>query len=135
MISQYQHEIFITEESYNHLKKTNSASRSSIYTDVSDYCDFVSKTLGLKKGMNVMLVLRDSLNNEKDVYFVYNQCLDTQTQVNPNNVFKDHNPSLNIDTHIFKGMKPNARNKYFKWGNKLKKEGSIEISPRSFNWK
>lgn len=135
MISKFKHEIFITESTYRLLFARHKKSRSSIYTDVVNYCDYVSNHIGLKVGMSVMLIVRESLDKVKDVYFVYNQCLDTQTDVSPDVVFKHHNPSLNIDTHIFKGMKQDARNKYFKWGSKLKKSGSIEVNPRSFSWK
>ena len=134
MISKFKHEIFITESSYNILAGNDKSARAKIYSDVADYCDYVSNTLSLKIGMSVMLVVRTSESNEQEVFFVYNQCLDTQSQVNPSNIFVEHNPSLNIDTHIFKGMKEDARNKYFKWGKKLKRKGSILTKPRSFTW-
>lgn len=134
MISKFKHEIFITEDAYNILAGNDKSTRAKIYSDVSDYCDYVSDTLLLKIGMSVMLVVRTSESKEEEVFFVYNQCLDTQSQSSPSNIFVEHNPSLNIDTHIFKGMKEDARNKYFKWGKKLKRDGSILKEPRSFNW-
>ena len=134
-MSNLQHEIFISEDAFSLMKESYNTERNILTNDVKNYCDYVGNILGLKKGMSVMLVVRESLDKNRDVYFVYNQCLDTQNEVSPSNCFKNHNPTLNIDTHIFKGMKPDARNKYFKWGSKLKREGSIESSPRNFIWK
>ena len=67
-----------------------------------------------------MLVLRENNEGNKFVAFVYNQCIDTSHIVDSNKQFKLHNPSLNIDTHIFNsaGNAKHPANKYFSWSTK-----------------
>jgi hypothetical protein len=125
------HELFVHHKVTKFLNKTE----SELLSELEKYCDAISNTLSLTKGMNAMLVLREDENGEKKVYFVYNQCLDTSHIVNCNVAFKLHNPSLNIDTHIFKPT-PNAKhpaNKYFSW--ERKKYGVFHGNTKLNIWK
>lgn len=125
------HELFVHHKVVNFLNKTE----SELLSEMKAYCDKISNTLHLTKGMNAMLVLREDNTGTKKVYFVYNQCLDTSHIVDSNDTFKLHNPSLNIDTHIFNPT-PNAKhpaNKYFSW--ERKKYGVFHGNSKISLWK
>lgn len=110
------HELFVHHKVVSFLNKTE----TELLSELKEYCDEVSMKLGLTKGMNAMLVLRDDPQGNRFVAFVYNQCLDTSNVVNSSPTFKLHNPSLNIDTHIFNsaGNAKHPANKYFSWSTK-----------------
>lgn len=119
----FKHEIFITKEAVHLInnKEGLDKSKKDILNEASKYCDRISSGLNLTTGMSVMIVVRKDQKGESNVWFVYNQCLDTAAPANPNGKFIKHNPSLNIDTHIFKptggrgGMTKHPANKYHSW--------------------
>jgi hypothetical protein len=137
------HEIFISNEAVSLINKEerDSKSKVQIQNEVREYCDKISQILGLKIGMSVMLVVRSDNNKNNNVWFVYNQCLDTSSPSNPNNIFLDHNPSLNIDTHIFKpiggrgGVTKHPANKYHSWSKKRSADTIFEGRSKKHLWK
>lgn len=139
----FKHEIFVTDDAVNLINKNESTARSKVQIEkeVTDYCDMISQTLALKMGMSVMLVVREDQYRESSVWFVYNQCLDTASPANPSDIFVDHNPSLNIDTHIFKptggrgGVTKHPANKYHAWSKKRTANTVFEGRSKTLLWK
>ena len=139
----FRHEIFITNDAVDLINKKEKTRKSKveIHEEARKYCDKISQSLGLKKGMSVMIVVRLDQKGERNVWFVYNQCLDTATPANPSDKFVEHNPSLNIDTHIFKptggrgGLTRNPANKYHSWFTKRSANTIFEGRSKTPLWK
>jgi len=113
-LSSFNHEIFISESAYLYLvrMKNYKKKKSELYNYLKEKCDDISSYINLKKGMSVMLVER-----EDNVYFVYNQCLDSSFKNVPNNKYLNSCISLGRDRNIFK-PKRNVKvylNSYVSW--------------------
>ena len=113
-MNSFEHEIFVSESAYLYLIKHKyyKKKKSELISFLKDKCDIISSYLSLKKGMSVMLVER-----EDNVYFVYNQCLDTSLKNIPDNKYLHNSSSLGRDRNIFK-PKRNVKvylNSYVSW--------------------
>ena len=113
-MNNFEHEIFVSESAYLYLIKNKcyKKKKSELISFLKDKCDIISSYLSLEKGMSVMLVER-----EDNVYFVYNQCLDTSLKNIPDNKYLHNSSSLGRDRNIFK-PKRNVKvylNSYVSW--------------------
>ena len=113
-LNSFSHEIFVSEDAYLFLVSEGKYDKS--YSDLVSFldkkCSVISKYLSLRHGMSVMLVKRDN-----NVYFVYNQCLDTSLKNVPNNSYINNCTSLGRDRNVFK-PKRNVKvflNSYVSW--------------------
>ena len=129
------HEIFVSEDAYLFLVENRkyNGTISAIRKFLEKRCDEISNYLELKKGMSIMLVKR-----QDNVYFVYNQCLDTFNKAIPNNTYLHNNSSLGSDRNIFKpiGNVQVYLNSYISWhrisSNKI--ENIVEKNYKFCKW-
>tara|TARA_B100000212_G_scaffold342527_1_gene330277 strand:- start:3937 stop:4335 length:399 start_codon:yes stop_codon:yes gene_type:complete len=131
-----QHEVFVSEDAYLFLiecRKYN-GTFSSLKKFLEKRCDEICSYLELKKGMSTMLVKR-----QDNVYFVYNQCLDTCAKAIPNNNYLQNNSSLGRDRNIFKpiGNVQVYLNSYISWNriSSNKVESIVEKNYKFCMWK